>query len=206
MKKYCSSAAAAGFFMALASIAAANESSYTDLDFDKCQTIAADEMGASMTCPGFKDYPVHFKEGDLRQSVLYGYADRELIDGAFESFSPFNRVHTKIEWRLDASGKPVAAIHRWFLENVGPDGVPTEESMGQVLVVSHVAQPDHGGACFVAFVDALANRNANELARQVADEKAATFECGMEKPRWVGIRGDKAAEETFSWPEGYVAE
>ncbi|WP_249116637.1 hypothetical protein [Ciceribacter sp. L1K23] len=186
--------------------ASANDSTYTDLDLDRCETLAADDMGASLKCRGFKSYPVYFKEGDLRQSVFYGYADQQLIDGGFESFAPFNRVHTKIEWRLDATGKPFAAIHRWFLENPGPDGSPTDESTGQVLVVSRVASKGDGAACFVALVDALANPDANALAREAADELAPSFACGMEEPMWIGKRGDKASDRTFSWPEGYVVE
>ena len=55
-------------------------------------------------------------------------------------------------------------------------------------------------------VDAKANAKANELARQVADDEAADFACGMNEPRWVGTRGDLASDRTFSWPEGYVVE
>ena len=53
---------------------------------------------------------------------------------------------------------------------------------GQVLVVTKVA-PD--ATCHIAYVDALANKNANELARQAADETAMEFDCANE-PRIVG--------------------
>jgi len=151
--------------MLVATAVQANDSAYTDLDLDNCQTIEADGMGASLLCKGLKGLTVHFKEGDLRQSVLFGPVDRELRDGAFESFSAFNRVNDKIEWRRDASGKAFAAILRWFIENPGPDGSPNPESTGQVLVISRVATPDYPGSCFVGMVDAEANANANLLAR-----------------------------------------
>ncbi|MFN3318474.1 MAG: hypothetical protein ACK43M_07015 [Allorhizobium sp.] len=122
-----------------ATAAQANDSAYTDLNLDNCQTIEADAMGASLLCKGFNGLGVHFKEGDLRQSVLFGPVDRELQHGAFESFSAFNRVNDKIEWRRDASGKPFATILRWFIENPGPGGSPSPESTGQVLVISRVA-------------------------------------------------------------------
>ncbi|NBB48362.1 hypothetical protein GVN24_08790 [Rhizobium sp. CRIBSB] len=192
--------------IALATPAQANDSAYTDLDLDNCQTIEADAMGASMLCKGFKGLAVHFKEGDLRQSVLFGPVDRELRDAGFESFSAFNRVNDKIEWRLDASGKPFAAILRWFIENPGPDGSPSPESTGQVLVVSRIATPDYPGSCFVGMVDAKATANANIVARQVADKVAAGFDCGMQPPLWYGNRGDLTSERTFSWPEGYVVD
>ncbi len=67
---------AASMFVAAA--AQANDSAYTDLNLDNCQTIEADAMGASLLCKGFKGLEVHFKEGDLRQSVLFGPVDREL--------------------------------------------------------------------------------------------------------------------------------
>lgn len=191
---------------ALAQPAAANESVYTDLDLDRCETIAADDMGASMKCKGYKDYPIYFAEGDLRQSVLYGPVRAELIEGAFESFAPFNHVNTKVEWRLDNSGRPVAAILRWFLENVGDTGMPTKEAEGQVLVIARVAQPDDGLSCVVGYVDALSNGNANELARKVADNEARDFACGMQEAMWEGKRGAKASEETHVWPEGLVVE
>lgn len=190
----------------LAGPAQAAESVYTDLDLDACETLAEDMMGVSLKCEGYKDYPVYFKEGDLRQSVIFGKIDQVLIDGAYESFAAFNRVNTKIEWRLNESGEPVAAILRWFIENPGPSGSPSPESTGQVLVISRVGDAGFPASCFVAMVDAKANRNANELARQAAESDAADFACGMTEPQWIGKRGDLTSERTFSWPEGYVVE
>lgn len=184
----------------------AQESVYTDLDLDACETLAEDVMGVSSKCEGYEDYPVYFKEGDIRQSVIFGQVDRELIDGGFESFAAFNHVNTKIEWRLDDGGRPFAAILRWFIDNPGPDGSSTRQGRGEILVVSKVATQGDGGSCFVAMVDAKANPKANELARQAADTEAADFACGMNEPRWIGKRGDLVSERTFSWPEGYVVE
>lgn len=192
--------------LTLASPAPANDSSYTDLDLDACETLAEDPMGVSLKCNGYGEFPVYFKEGDLRQSVIFGKVDRELIEGAFESFSAFNRVNTKIEWRLNGAGTPVAAILRWFIENPGPSGSPSPESTGQVLVISRVGTAAYPGSCFVGMVDAKATADANRVARQVADDVADTFECGMQPPEWYGKRGDLTSERTFSWPEGYVVD
>lgn len=192
--------------LTLASPAPANDSSYTDLDLDACETLAEDPMGVSLKCDGYGEFPVYFKEGDLRQSVIFGKVDRELIEGAFESFSAFNRVNTKIEWRLNGAGTPVAAILRWFIENPGPSGSPSPESTGQVLVISRVGTAAYPGSCFVGMVDAKATANANRVARQVADDIADTFDCGMQPPEWYGKRGDLTSERTFSWPEGYVVD
>jgi len=192
--------------LTLASPAPANDSSYTDLDLDACETLAEDPMGVSLKCNGYGEFPVYFKEGDLRQSVIFGKVDRELIEGAFESFSAFNRVNTKIEWRLNGAGTPVAAILRWFIENPGPSGSPSPESTGQVLVISRVGTAAYPGSCFVGMVDAKATADANRVARQVADDIADTFDCGMQPPEWYGKRGDLTSERTFSWPEGYVVD
>lgn len=163
-------------------------------------------MSVSLKCDGYGEFPVYFKEGDLRQSVIFGKVDRELIEGAFESFSAFNRVNTKIEWRLNGAGTPVAAILRWFIENPGPSGSPSPESTGQALVISRVGTAAYPGSCFVGMVDAKATADANRVARQVADDIADTFDCGMQPPEWYGKRGDLTSERTFSWPEGYVVD
>lgn len=192
--------------LVVAAPAPANDSVYTDLDLDACETLEEDQMGASLKCDGYSDYPVYFKEGDLRQSVVFGKIDRELVDGAFESFAAFNRVNDKIEWRLDERGEPLGAILRWFIENPGPSGSPGPESTGQVLVISRVGTTAYSGSCFVGMVDAKATADANDVARQVADKVAAEFDCGMQSPQWYGQRGDLTSERTFSWPEGYVVD
>ena len=89
----------------------ANESAYTDRDLDACKTLSEEEEGPSVTlqCAGYKDLSVTFKEGDLRQSQAYGPMSRAYIDGAFETFGPFNHTGAKIEWRLGAGETPPPA-------------------------------------------------------------------------------------------------
>lgn len=184
----------------------AAESAYTDLDLDRCQKIAEHELGVSLKCKGYKGYPVYFAESDLRQSVFFGHLGQAIIDDGFESFSPFNRVNTKVEWRLDGTGRPFAAILRWFIENPNDQGIPTKASEGQVLVISKVAQQDDGIGCVVGYVDALVNKDANSLARQVADTEAQSFGCGYNESFWYGKRGDKSGEPTHNLPEGLSGE
>jgi hypothetical protein len=43
-----------------------------------------------------------------------------------------------------------------------------------------------GVVCHVGYVDALANVNANELAREIADKHARDFICGKDKPVVLG--------------------
>jgi len=191
--------------LAAAPVAAhANDSTYTDLDTDHCKTLSEEDSeggGISLQCKGFKDYPVYFKEGDLRQSILYGPASNASIEGIFESFEPFNHTARKIEWRLGPDGKPTATILRWFIENIDPaTGEPSPKVKGQVLVVSKVAGQD-GMGCVVGYVDALANPEPNVMARQIADTKAENFACGTDKADFHGNRGSTAAEPTHVFPE-----
>lgn len=193
---------ASALLAASAGFALANSSVYTDLDLKQCETISQDPDGGVLKCGGYEDYPVYFKEGDLRQSMLYGPAAEDMLSEAFESFGAFNHVNTKIEWRLDASGKPVAAIHRWFIDNVDETGATTPKTAGQVLVISHVASdPADGVSCVVGYVDALANKDANEIARKVADEEALDFACGYQEPFWHRERSEKAGEPMRHLPE-----
>ncbi len=46
-----------------------------------------------------------------------------------------------------------------------------------------------GPVCHVAYIDGRANRNANELARQAADEFARDFKCGKDEVKVIGENG-----------------
>jgi hypothetical protein len=57
---------------------------------------------------------------------------------------------------------------------------------GRVSVVTRLGP---GGVCHVGYVDALANRDADALARKIADERARTFRCATDKPVILGETG-----------------
>ncbi len=172
--------------------AMANDSAYTKLNLEKdCSFHSEYEAGGSAVCNGYKGYPVHFSEGDLRQMVRFGHIAN--LEGQWESFGQFNQVNETIEWRL-RNGIPFAAILRWFIENSGPDGVPAKKYLGQVLVVSKVATPGDPHSCVVGYVDARANKNANVLARNVADQVTDDFVCGRDTPKYRGSVGKYAGE------------
>lgn len=163
------------------------ESVYSDLDLDGgCRPYELYELGGSFSCPGYAGYGVLLSEGDLRQSVFYGFVGEWFAEGAFESFGGFNHVSGKIEWRLKG-GVPYATIMRWFISSGSEND--TEANRGQVLVVSKVAQPGIGDGCVVGYVDARENANANELARQVADDIATDFQCRIDDPQFHGKEG-----------------
>jgi len=195
------------FIASLAALAAAapawaNESTYTDRDLDACKTLSQEEEGASVTlqCDGYRDFAVYFKEGDLRQSQSYGPISKAWLDGAFESFGPFNHSNAKIEWRLDGKGVPVATIVRWFVSDPQTTS-DTDARYGQVLVVSTVATAENPTSCVLGYVDALENKDANALAREIADTKASGFTCGKDEPQWQGKRGSLAGDPMRYLPE-----
>lgn len=156
---------------------AAFTSTYTDLNLDECLVLDADDFGASWACPGYKGYPLMVSEGDLRFSLIYGFGAR-MADG--QTLPPFNRVGDRLEWRLSndlGRWMPVATIVRYHTAD--PE---TGEDKGQVLVVTQLAE---GNSCHIAYVDALANEDANELARQAADG-AGEFDCASDEVEIIG--------------------
>ncbi|MCP4383117.1 MAG: hypothetical protein GY798_17125, partial [Hyphomicrobiales bacterium] len=68
---------------------------------------------------------------------------------------------------------PFATILRFF-----PDLGDGET--GQVLVITKLG--GSGQICHVGYVDALANPQANALARQIADNVAPLFDCQADQP------------------------
>jgi hypothetical protein len=156
------------------------ESSYTDLNLNvDCTVIESDDFGTMWACQGLKGIPVMVTEGDLRMFVSYGLTSTT-EKAAEQTLGPFNRLGDKIEWRVsNAEGywKPFATILRFFTKR--EEG----ETEGQVLVVTKIAP---GATCQIAYIDALANPDANELARKTADTKAKDFDCETGEPEYVG--------------------
>lgn len=170
--------------MALAMLSAAPalaqpgfNSAYTELDLDLCLVLDADDFGASWACPGYKGYPLMVTEGDLRFSLIYGFGAR-MADG--QTLPPFNYLGPKLEWRLsNALGRwmPIATIVRYHTAD--PE---SGEDKGEVLVVTQLVE---GNSCHIAYVDALANKDANELARRAADA-SGTFDCATDEVEIIG--------------------
>ena len=138
-------------------------------------------------CPGKSNLVVVISEDDLRETVSVGrnraQAARE--PAAQSWFGPFNSTAHTVEWRA-VDGKPFAIIQRWHIaDNADPDkdGRPTAKPM---LAVTRLPP---GPVCHVAYIDGQANRNANELARQAADEFARDFKCGKDEVKVIGEKG-----------------
>jgi hypothetical protein len=175
-------------FAALAMPAAAAEvrSEYTDVDLEKgCSTfdIATEgDESANLACNGWRGYPVLIYQGDLRESVVYGFPPAG--EHKWESFAPFNATGAKIEWRIEKDGDkeiPFATIHRWHVSN------PEDPDKGvEVLVVEKVGQIGEQQSCAVGLVVATGNPQANDTARRIADEQVRTFVCGADERVIVG--------------------
>jgi len=185
-------AAAALFAAAFGLISPANaqtfSSSYTSTAPKDCRTVGKPENGSTtQVCPGKSGLVVVISEDDLRQTVSVGpnrlAASKE--PAAETSFAPFNSTAPTVEWRA-VDGKPFAIIQRWLIadnNDLDKAGTPTSKP---VLAVTRLPP---GPVCHVAYIDGQANRNANELARQAADEFARDFKCGKDEVKVIGEKG-----------------
>lgn len=164
------------------------DSAYTDLTYDAdagskatCQGTSSDEESGSVefACKGYDGIKVYVAEGDLRTFVGYGWNGKG--EQAYsQTFPMFNTIGDKLEWRLK-DGKPVATILRFKMSSDG--------KAGEVLVVT---QLEEGNQCWIARVSASKNRNANELARQAADDLAGTVHCTADTmPKDYGTLDDE---------------
>jgi hypothetical protein len=147
------------------------------------------ELDGSTTrvCPGKDGLIVLIAEDDLREIVSVGRNRKAAAEepAAKVWFAPFNSSEATVEWR-SAGTKPIAMIQRWHIaDSTDPDkqGRPNTKAM---LVVTRLPP---GPVCHVAYVDAIANPTANELARKAADDFARSFTCGKDEVKIVGTRG-----------------
>jgi hypothetical protein len=186
-------AATALFVAAFGLISPANaqtfSSSYTSTAPKDCRTVgkSGDNGSTTQVCPGKSGLVVLISEDDLRQTVSVGpnriAASKE--PAAEAGFAPFNSTAPTVEWRA-LDGKPFAIIQRWLIadnNDLDKAGTPTSKPM---LAVTRLPP---GPVCHVAYIDGQANRNANELARQAADEFARDFKCGKDDVKVIGEKG-----------------
>lgn len=163
---------------------------YTSTAPKDCRQIGrASELDGSTAraCPGKNGLLVLIAEVDLREIVSVGRNHKQAAEepAAKAWFAPFNSSETTIEWRA-VGAKPFAIIQRWHIaDNSDPDkqGRPNTKAM---LVVTRLPP---GPVCHVAYVDAIANPTANELARKAADDFARSFACGKDEVKIIGTRG-----------------
>jgi hypothetical protein len=169
--------------------AAENLSAYTKINLAECREIppAPDDplQSGAWWCDGYQGMPVYVSEGDLRFFVSYGETAPDEL-AAKTTLPSFNHIGETIEWRLTPDGKPFATILRFFTSP--GDGAPE----GQVLVITKLGGP--GQICHLGYVNARANPDANAIAREVADNGAADFDCSRENALEFGLSGDEVEE------------
>ncbi|MGC2083453.1 MAG: hypothetical protein WA702_08850 [Bradyrhizobium sp.] len=142
---------------------------------------------SSRICRGKAGRVVFVNIDDLRETVSVGRNRTEAAKepAAQALFAPFSSAAPRIEWRM-AGSEPIAIIQRWQLADQADqdnNGRPRDKAL---LIVTRLSP---GGACHVAYVDAAANPNANELARKAADETARSFVCGKDPVKIIGNSG-----------------
>jgi hypothetical protein len=137
------------------------------------------------TCPGLGGLIVHLSAGDQRMQVSFGRDARSAAreKAARQTFPSFNSVYRgTVEWRAEKSPdgrtRPFATILRWSVMTAEDQERADGKSTGAMLVVTRL---NPGGVCHVGYVDARA-ANANETARQLADETARGFRCERDEP------------------------
>jgi hypothetical protein len=163
-------------------------SSYTSSAEKDCRTIGKPkDVSTKQVCPGKSGLVVLISEDDLRQTVSVGpdHVAAAKEPAAETWFAPFHSTGQTVEWRA-VDGKPFAIIQRWLIaDNNDTDkaGSPISKPM---LAVTRLPP---GSVCHVAYIDGQANRNANELARQAADEFARDFKCGKDEVKVIGEKG-----------------
>ena len=149
-------------------------SAYTVLDLARCTVIRSNpDEGASTDwrCPGYRGVPLLVAEGDMRFDIDAGVQTAD-----FETASWFSSPGPRVEWRL-RGGQPVAIIYRLVLSW-------NDQPARTVIGVETIGRRGRPG-CLVAWVAGSAT-NANAVARQQADQRAASFRCGRDRPARVG--------------------
>ncbi len=158
-------------------------SAYEKLDVRrdcKHKASSVEEDYGSWRCAGYAGVPMWLSAGDQRMYVSFGpKADNE--PAASQTLAPFNDFYKGVVEFRQTGGKPFATIIRWNYKHASE--IDKRTASGRLLVVTRLPP---GPVCHVGYVDALANRNANELAREIADTKARGFDCGKDKPNIAG--------------------
>ncbi len=166
-------------------------SAYTRLQLDKCRHTQSNEPEdyGFWICPGHAGISVRIGGADQRITVSFGpEADKQLAaEQTFPSFNSVDKVN--VEWRTASAeggaAKPFATIVRWTVKTEKD----SKRSSGRVLVVTTLGP----AVCHVGYVDALANKDANVLARKLANERARTFDCGKDIRLIYGRKGPSVA-------------
>lgn len=164
-----------------------NRSMLTAVGRGDCVQLPASAGQEVMRCPGIGGWRVVLEQSADRAFItLEPEHGRSGPPSSRHTLAPTNHVvapdrpRATIEWRVSRPERapvPYATIVRYITSRDG--------SRGEVLVVSKVGP---GGACHVAYIDALANREAIVIAREIADRRARVHDCAK-PPTVEGLSG-----------------
>lgn len=184
----CASPALAGY-----------DSAYSEFDPENkslCHLVSAAEPGdeamssGGYECKGFGGYVVSFAEGDLRSFVSFGKQAGNHC-AATQTFSGFNSVGKKIEWRLK-DGKPIATILRWSV-SYDPEDATKQKSW---LVVTKL---EDNNSCHMGYVEG-GFPQANDRARKLADTAVDDYSCAKSTPEFLANAGTETENIATSGP------
>jgi hypothetical protein len=168
------------------------QSAYTDLDPNRCEIVERYDLAVDFACTGLAGFPVLLRHGEHRVFVSYGPDAANEIAWQ-QSLPSRNETGETLEWIFsgppEEASQPVATVLRYFIDHSeirGPDE--------QVLVVTKL---EPGNTCHVAYIDGRRNAQANEMARQAAQELVPDWDCaGMQAQPYgtMGVTGFSEAE------------
>lgn len=156
----------------IAAFANKTDSVYTSLKEQDCSVLERDPDGGDFVterCQGVSGYGLHLLSGDLRQTldVITPTGAMFQLDLISKVSGGFSTLGETAEWRVTKVGKtttPTALIVRF---NASEDPENTEK-LTSYLVVSKITADS---ICVTDIVKPM--KNANERARQLADQAAS---------------------------------
>ena len=153
----------------------AAESIITPTAGPACKWSASDSEVSIWHCPGPAGYVLEVSDVVTRVRLSLHAQGEKPSDIAGVEWSPASlAIGSRIEWRM-ANGKPFAAIvGRWRSREEDP---MQSSAIEELLVVKVTAN----GGCAVGTVGALST-GALATARDIADNRAASFRCGTDNP------------------------
>jgi len=177
--------AAAMTLISLPASAQAQQSTYTRID--ACPSFEhEDDTLWEVACLGHAGWNVFMFSREHGSAIAYN-KDGGLRSDAFNppQRGPFGMFNDVIEWRNFDDSAPHATIHRYTHvtpTEYNPDTGETSTTEVQILMVTALQSDSNAIACPVAYINASNIRNANQVAREVADGFAPDFDCDTYTP------------------------
>lgn len=168
----------------LPSAVEAQDSTYTYLDAESCETLFVEEEGSGTAigsrCRGYGGWTVFRQADDHGEWTGYSQGQTMPQDLQYGGYvGNFGNYHTVLEWRTDTAGTPFATIHRYYSADHTDDGRMQRVS---VLIVTALRPGEAIESCHAGYVHASEVANANVQARLLADDIAPHIDCADHQP------------------------